>query len=389
MDKPFKLSISNALRILLLLFISFVAAVSSVNAQRNWSEYKQWCESQNGIAYPNPPRCVPRSAPSGGNSSSNSDAEAARKADEERRAREEAEASERDRAAEEKRKQDEINQKAFDAARDEAARTLKGSTGTTIRSNSSDNSGLRGSGSGDTGGTELRGSRDSTGLRTGKPLTEIRDFSGPHAAWKELFCAASILGPAISKLGIDGNGTNADYAAFKVLASEATNALNGEVKGVPCAKAPEPPTFSSKYSDPAKLAEAGIRLVDKAVDLATKLEKAREQKTAARAELNKPAPPVTPATPDESVMAQQRRIIAMREAEAKRIAQAQRDFNTGVSTENEAKAKLGKIADDVKKAAEHPEHFAVLMDEMDEDAPAPPESRPAKPKTPLRRHGKP
>src|SRR5947209_4048826 len=93
MCKNFELGLPKIFRIFILLVISFVAAVSSVNAQRNWAEYKQWCESQNGIAYPNPPRCEPRSAPSGGNSSSNSDAEANRKADEERRAREAADAA--------------------------------------------------------------------------------------------------------------------------------------------------------------------------------------------------------------------------------------------------------------------------------------------------------
>jgi hypothetical protein len=308
-----------------------------------------------------------RSSSSGASSDTRAREEARAREESEARAREEAEASERDRVAAEKRKQDEANRKAFEASRDEAARTLKGSTGTRIHSNA-DGLGLRGSGSEGSGGIELRGSRDSTALRTGEPRTETRDFSGPHAAWKQLYCAASILGPAISNLGIDGNGTNADYAAFKVLASEATNALNGHVKGVPCAKAPEPPTFSSKYSDPAKLAEAGIRLVDKAVDLATKLEKAREQKAVAQAELNKPAPAVTPATPDESVMAQQRRIIAMREAEAKHIAQADRDFKTSVTTENEAKAKLGKISEAVKEAEKNPEDFGVLLDE---EAPAP------------------
>jgi hypothetical protein len=75
----------------------------------------------------------------------------------------------------------------------------------------------------------------------------------------------------------------------------------------------------------------------------------------------------------------------MRDEEAKRIAQAQRDFDKGATTEKEAKAKLGKIADDVKKAEDDPESFVFVFAR---DAPEP-ESTPAKTRTPAGRPGRP
>lgn len=301
----------------------------------------------------------------GGNSSSNNDAEAARLArerEESERVEREAAEAEQQRLAEEKRLKAEADQKAFIKSRDETK--LRGSLGTSSGANSSGGTELRGSGSGNQGDPPLRGSRIDTGIRTGKPNTVERDFSGPNAAWKELFCAASILGPAVAALNIDDQASvKADYSGFKTLASEAINALSGEVKGVPCAKAPELPGSARGSASSEAMVESGKRLVTKAVDLAAKLEKARIQKTGAEAELKRPAP-LPPAGSDENVVARQRAINTVRDEEAKRIADAQRNFSVGVTREKEARADLKKIADAMKKAEENPENIGVIFAEV-------------------------
>ena len=285
-------------------------------------------------------------------------------------AREEAAAAERDRIAEEKRLKAIADQRAFEETRDQAVKTLKGSTGTTIHANSPDGSELRGSGTGEASGAELRGSRIDTGLRTGKPELADRDFSGPHAAWKELFCSASILNSAIGTLNLQGeNSVKADYSGFKNLAAEATNALNGQVRGVPCATAPEFPTLSSQLSDQSRMIETGKRVLAKAILLAEKLENARAQIEEAKQQLNKPPAAGQPAVKNDDVIARQREINEMRAREAEDIKKATIRFNTGTRNETEAKTELAKIEKAVEKAKDDPKNYGVVFDEV---APPPP-----------------
>ena len=317
---------------------------------------------------------------SNGGTPSGDNGAAARKAEEDRIAAEDARKAaeaEQARRDEESRLKKIADQKAFEAARDEAAKTIKGSRGTYVEANSPNGTGLRN----DNGGSlQLKGSRPESTIRDGRPKTVERDFSGPHAAWKQLFCSASILNSAIGSLNIDDSGGGKpDYSGFKNLALEAGNALNGEIRGVPCASAPNFPTFTGKYADEAKLAAAGKRLIDKVVVLSDKLEKAQASKHAAKAEMTRPTQtPTSPPVAD--VIAEQRRINAFRAEEARRIAKAQADFDEGVRSETAAKAKLGKIQADVAKAIEQPERFGVTFDE---DAPEP-ASPPAK--TPSRKN---
>ncbi len=336
-----------------------------------WERTKKECGLSPKLVYNNwDGRCPARET---GNAAPSDNRAAAQRADEERLARERS-----DREAEEKRLKQEADQRAFEASRDEGAKSLKGSGGTRSYSNSPNEPGIRGSG-GQTGDQQLKGSRADTGIHTGKPN---RDFSGPYAAWKELFCAASILNSAIVTLNIDGQGGVPDYSAFKKLAAEAGGALEGEVRGVPCAAAPDFPKFSGTYSDPAKLTEAGKRLLNNIVSLADRMDKASEAKSTAQAEMNKPAPVLPPAKPGSDVVAEQRRINAVRAEEAKRIAKAQSDFNAGKIAEDAAKANMAKVQKDVEKAVEDPESFGILLEN---DAPesstnkAPPTTKRSKP----------
>ncbi len=363
-------------RILLMLLLTVAtvsfAAPTSVSAQSNaeWIQTKKDCGLDPNLVYANwRGNCPNRD---GGGTTSGDGGAAARKAEEDRIAaentRKAAEDVEQARIAEEKRLKKEADQRAFEANRDEAAKSIIGSGGTRSYSNSPNEPGIRGSG-GQPGDQLLKGSRADTGIRTGKPN---RDFSGPYAAWKELFCAASILNSAIATLNIDGQGGVPDYSAFKKLAAEAGGALDGEVRGVPCASAPDFPKFSGKYANPVKLTEAGKRLLKNVVSHADKMEKASEAKTTAQAEMNKSAPVLPPAKPGSDVVAEQRRINALRAEEAKRIAKAQSDFNTGKIAQDAAKAKMAKVQKDVEKAVEDPESFGIMLEN---DAPEPPTNK--------------
>jgi len=121
--------------------------------------------------------CYGRRSPPGGGASSDTRArdEARARGESEARAREEAKAAERERIAEAKRKKDKEERDAkFIRDRDEAANTLKGSTGTATPNDfglkgSSGSTTLRGS---DSSGTELRGNRPNDGLRGASPSND-------------------------------------------------------------------------------------------------------------------------------------------------------------------------------------------------------------------------
>lgn len=302
------------------------------------------------------------------NTGSTVDYDAQRRGEEQRRAEEERQRLAREAA---EKKAAEEKQKQFEAERDTTYDSLKGSIGTRIHSNS-----------GSTDDLTFKGSRIE--IKTRQPAVVDRDFSGPNSAWKQLFCAASILGPAISKLNLrDEYSFSPDYQGFKDLALEATNALNGQTRGVPCRAAPGLPKFSSAYDSPGTQVEATERLITNVVKLADTLENAHRASSFAKNELSRATVPDT-GTPLTDPMAEQRRLNAIRDAEKKRIWKAQQDFDNGQVAEKRAKEKLVKIQDDVKKALEDPESFGVVFAS---DAPAPaPTPAPATRTPPSRRH---
>ena len=111
------------------------------------------------------------------------------------------------------------------------------------------------------------------------------------------------------------------------------------------------------------MAEAGKRLLKNVVSIADKMEKASQAKAAAQAEMNKPAPALT-AKPGTDVIAEQRRINAIRAEEARLFAKAQLDFNAGKTAEDAAINKMNNIQKDVEKAVDDPESFGITLEKL-------------------------
>lgn len=226
----------------LTLFVGMFLPMGTTYAM-SFGEYSSACANNGGSAYVDS-RGIYQCSFSGGGSGSGSNydyqaaqaaAEAARLAEEQRKREAELEQQRKD--ADEKRRKEEIEKNArFLRDRNEAAGTLRGSTGTTITPNTS-------------GGSVLRGSSMDTGIRNLKPATETRDLGGSQAAWKQLNCAAAISAYAFAALaGSDTRGKagdndfrKPDYDEFRNLANEASKALNGEQLGVQCPSAPAAP----------------------------------------------------------------------------------------------------------------------------------------------------
>jgi len=292
---------------------------------RNYAEFAADCSAHGGIPSKNPLKCSPRpqapssSPPTSGpsNSAPGPDYGA------------EAAAATQAAAEVQRRKEDAERQARFVQDRDAAARTLKGSIGTSAGANSP-------------GGSELRGSAPVAIGRQLRSGVQPPDAGGRQAAWKQLHCAASILGPGISA-AID----KSDYAEFRFLADEAANALDGQRLRVTCAPAPEMPKASGRAADPGRMIESEKRLVAKARDLATKLEDAQRAQKQAQATLRgEAAPKVDAATTD--AVEQQRRINRARDNAGNEMARAQREFNEGKRSEDGAKRELKKIQEKVE-----------------------------------------
>lgn len=313
----------------------FLGASSAYACCRNYAEFADQCRSQGGIPSKNPLRCNPAPVPGGGISAPGNDGGAARRAQEEAAAaaeqqRQEADRIERERQAaeEQSRKEDAERQAKFLRDRDAAAGTLRGSIGTSAGPNSS-------------GGPQLRGSTEVAVGRQLRGAVAQPDLGGREAAWKQLHCAASILGPAIAALDLDSKSRKPDFNEFRFLADEAANALNGQKLRVSCAPAPAMPKYSGPAKEPARQALAEQRLVAKVLDLGTKLEDARRKQDEAQAKLRgDAAPKVDPAA---DVIEQQRRINRARDAAGNEMAKAQRDFNEGKRSEESARKELKKI----------------------------------------------
>lgn len=198
-----------------------------------------------------------RSSPPGGTSTDTRARDEARAREEaDARAREEAEAAERERIAEAKRKKDKEEKDAkFIRDRDEAANTLKGSTGTT----NPNDFGLKGSGN-----YGLRDAVAEPGLKGS--TTSSPDPSKQAAAWRQLHCAASIFSYALSALQTKG-----DYDEYGTLSVEAMKALEGKRLSVECKSAPSVPSVGGTEVDVDKLRLAEKDLIDRANALAQRM----------------------------------------------------------------------------------------------------------------------
>jgi len=243
----------------------------------------------------------------------------------ERRAREEAERQreENDRREQERRKAEQ--QKQFERDRDNAAKSLKGSTST--------------------GAFGLKGVAPAdAGLRAPGERVD-RDLVGRQAAWKQLHCAASILAPALAALQPQP-GKDPDFTEYRYLSSEALNALNGQRLGVQCAAAPPVPEISGRAPDLAKAIEAQKKLVERANAAATKLEQA------AQARKTDPNDPIARAYQQQQAneAAHERQISPIRERQ--REINRERERKPGQEAENQAKKELEQVAKVVKKIEE-------------------------------------
>lgn len=266
---------NKAFRLLAVLLLS-ITIPSIARAQKPVGEIMCACP---GVSKPlgNAANCEEacygrRSSPGGGASSDTRARDEARAREEsEARAREEAEAAERERIAEAKRKKEEEADAKFIRDRDAAANTLKGSTGTT----NPDHFGLKGSS--DFGLRDAVAEPGLKGSTRSKP-----DPSKQAAAWRQLHCAASIFGYALSALQTKG-----DYDEYGTLSVEAMKALEGKRLTVECKSAPSVPSVGGTEVDVDKLKAAEKTLIDRANTLAQRM----KQTPAALSQPQTPKPP--------------------------------------------------------------------------------------------------
>jgi hypothetical protein len=315
----------------LLSAIGLALSANAADCCRNYQEFADRCRSQGGVPSQNPLKCSPKatsapatSQPPSDNGRAQREAAAAAEAAAATAAAEAAAA-----AIEVQRKKEEAERQArFIRDRDAAVTTLRGSIGTSAAANS-------------TGGAELRGSDTVAVGHQLRGAATQPDVGGRQAAWKQLHCAASILGPAIQALDLAGTGKS-DYKEFRFLADEAANALNGQRLKVSCAPAPAMPPSLGRARDPVRQAEGEQQLVAKVRDLGTKLEDARRKQSEAQATLRGEAA-ANPGAPTSDVVEQQRRINRARDAAGNEMAKAQREFNEGKRSEESAKKELQKV----------------------------------------------
>lgn len=230
----------------------------------------------------------------------------------ERRAQEEAqrkrEEDERVEAARRKAEQD----RKFIEERDKSAGLLKGNTGA--------------------GAFGLKGvDQADAGLRQADRQV-TRDLGGKLAAWKQLHCASSIIGSALTALQGD------DGQEFSYLAGEANKALNGERLGVACATAPPLPDSNGRKVDLGKVRNAEQKILERAKKIAERL----PPKPAALPE-QKASPPPT----GEDELAKLRR----QQAEINRVQQRKYDpaSQEAINREQRAKKELTQLILENKK----------------------------------------
>ncbi len=279
------------------------------------------------------------------------DYEAQRRAEEEsRRQQEEAERQERERVQARK-------QREFETQRNEAAKSLKGQAAA--------------SPAGNTPAFGLKGvAPQDAGLRAPSTTVE-RDLGGQRAAWKQLHCVASIVGPALAAV-LPPEGKQPDFNESRYLLSEAENVLNGQRAGVQCGTAPPLPQISGKAPDMARGIELQRRLLAEAKTAVDRLEDARRPRTADEARIA-----IAYAQQQANQQAQDRKIAPIREQqrqinrerEAKRgnVAAAQ------VPPEVMAKKDLERAAANAKKMTEG--DFTSVSVSVSDAEPASPPAR--------------
>lgn len=209
--------------------------------------------------YTGPGRCVsgcniltPPSGGASGASVQTIDDEAERRASDE---------AERQRAETERREQERRKaeqQREFERKRNEAAKLLKGGGNTGAFGN-------------------LKGPDAATsGLRA--PIERIDRDIGGQQGWKQLHCAASILGPALAA-AIPAAGKEPDFAESHYLLGEAQNALNGQRMGVECSPAPLLPQISGRAPDMERAVKNQRQMIVRASAAIDQLEQAMRART--------------------------------------------------------------------------------------------------------------
>lgn len=258
----------------MLVVVGLTVSDAVVACCRNYQEFADVCRAQGGIPSPNPPTCSPKSSPSYSPPARDYEAERRQQA-------EAAAAAERERQAEARRVKEEAEkQAAFIRSRDDAASTLKGSTGNTALKSG----GLKGSG--DYG---LKDAVNDHGLKGS--TTSRAEPSKQVVAWKQLHCAASIARYALSALQ-----TNEDHAEFSLLQAEALKALDGKRPGVECASAPPFPDARGKAVDMERVKAAERQVLERAASIADRMKQRQ-----AGAQPVPIAAPTGPETPDEKM----------------------------------------------------------------------------------------
>ena len=302
-----------------------------------------------GRCVPTPPcycseeclRCGPGGCGSPGGSAPTIDHEA------ERRAREEADRQREENERRELERRKAEQQMQFEHDRDKTAESLKGNTST--------------------GAFGLKGVAPAdSGLRAPGERVD-RDITGKQAAWKQLHCAASILGPAIAAI-TPPPGKEPDFTESRYLLNEALNALNGQRLGVQCSAAPPMPQASGQAPTLDRAIENQKKLIDRAHSAASQLEQATRARTQAD-------DPIARAYAEQQAYqaAQEQRLAPIREQQ--RQINRERERKPGQppapSPEAQAKKELDEISKTVKKVQEGSQDFTVDFG----DPPAPPQSR--------------
>lgn len=255
-----------------------------------WTKMKQDCLDSGGqlsSRYVNSwTGCINGNRPGnpgdGGAESRAQEAAEARRLAEEQRKRE-AELEQQRRDADERHRQEETTRQAkFIEGRNEAVKTLRGSSDIRVTPNAP-------------GGTELRGSAADTGIRSLKPVMEVRNPGGKQAAWKQLHCAVSISRYALGALDKTG-----DDQEFGVLSVEALKALDGGRPGVECPAADPMPDLQGRAVDMEHLKGEERKILERAAVIAGRMKQSREKAT------NPSVPSPVPA--NETEMEKMRRV---------------------------------------------------------------------------------
>ena len=233
--------------------------------------------------------------------------------------------------AEQRRQQEEAeNQAKFNRDKAEALSTLKGSLGTSITSNSS-------------GSSELKGTLTDTGIKNLQADQKSRDLEGSHAAWKQLHCAASIAFDAVSALQASLNDPRHDTSEFKYLSGEASNALNGARLGVECPPAPAYPSHEVKAAAMNRGKAVTRKILDRAAKVADRIAQVPSSSSDASAT----------ATPKATVLSGDDGLSKLRAEQAALNRNQRRKYDptsqASINREQKEKKEIARLIQDAKK----------------------------------------